>query len=227
MKLENLQRTGSYKERGGLNRILTLTPEERRRGLIAASAGNHAQAVSYHAARLGLTAQIWMPLATPLNKVMATRRYGAEVVLHKANFEEAEGEARRRSKALGLTFLHPLDDDAVIAEQGTLGLEVLDQVPNVDVILVAIGGGGLASGLACAMKETNPHVRIIGVQTERLPSMNVAVAENRPVTLPAATTVADGIAVRTAGERTLPLVRKYVNEIVIVRQQEIASAFVA
>jgi threonine dehydratase len=224
LKLENLQRTGSYKERGALNRILTLTPDERRRGLIAASAGNHAQAVSYHAARLGLKAEICMPLATPLNKVMATRRYGAEVVLHGANFDEAEAEARRRSEALGLTFLHPFDDDAVIAGQGTLGLEVLSQVPNADVVFVAIGGGGLASGLACAMKETSPHLRIIGVQSERLPSMKVAVAENRPVTLPAATTVADGIAVRTAGERTLPLVRKYVDEIVTVSEEEIASA---
>src|SRR5580704_11486513 len=144
LKLENLQRTGSYKERGALNRILTLTPEERRRGLIAASAGNHAQAVAYHATKLKMRAEICMPLATPLNKVMATRRYGAETTLYGANYDEAEAEARRRSTENGLTFLHPFDDDAVIAGQGTLGLELLEQVPSVEVVFVAIGGGGLA-----------------------------------------------------------------------------------
>jgi threonine dehydratase len=224
LKLENLQRTGSYKERGALNRILTLTPEERRRGLIAASAGNHAQAVAYHAGKLGLRAEICMPLATPLNKVMATRRFRAETILYGANYDEADAEARRRSEAHGLTFLHPFDDDAVIAGQGTLGLELLEQVPIVEVVLVAIGGGGLASGLACAMKETNPRVRVIGVQAARLPSMKLAVEAKRQVTLPAATTLADGIAVRRAGERTLPMVRKYVDEIVTVEEEEIASA---
>jgi threonine dehydratase len=224
LKLENLQRTGSYKERGALNRILTLTPEERRRGLIAASAGNHAQAVAYHASRLGMRAEICMPLATPLNKVMATRRYGAETILHGANYDEADAEAGRRSEEHGLTFLHPFDDDAVIAGQGTLGLELLEQVPGVEVVLVAIGGGGLASGLGCAIKETNPHIRVIGVQAARLPSMKLAVEANRQVTVPAATTLADGIAVRHAGDRTLPMVLRYVDEIVTVEEEEIASA---
>jgi threonine dehydratase len=148
LKLENLQRTGSYKERGALNRILTLTPEQGRRGLIAASAGNHAQAVAYHAAKLGLRAEICMPLATPLNKVMATRRFGAETILYGANYDEADAEARNRAELHGLTFLHPFDDDAVIAGQGTLGLELLEQTPSVEVVIVAIGGGGLAAGLA-------------------------------------------------------------------------------
>jgi threonine dehydratase len=224
LKLENLQRTGSYKERGALNRILTLTPEEWRRGLIAASAGNHAQAVSYHASKLGMRAEICMPLATPLNKVMATRRFGGEVVLCGANYDEAEAEAWQRSRVHGLTFLHPFDDDAVIAGQGTLGLELLEQVPAVEVVFVAIGGGGLASGLACAMKETNPAIRVIGVQATRLPSMKLAVERRAPVTVPAATTLADGIAVRRAGNRTLPMVQKYVDEIVTVEEEEIASA---
>jgi threonine dehydratase len=224
LKLENLQRTGSYKERGALNRILTLTPEERRRGLIAASAGNHAQAVAYHSAKLRMRAEICMPLATPLTKVMATRRHGAEVLPHGENYDEAEAEARRRSEAHGLTFLHPFDDDAVIAGQGSLGLELLEQVPAAEVVFVAIGGGGLVSGLACAMKETNPDIRVIGVQAARLPSMKVAVEAKHQVTVAAATTLADGIAVRRAGERTLPMVRKYVDEIVTVEEEEIASA---
>jgi len=224
LKLENLQMTGAYKERGALNKILTLTPEERDRGLIAASAGNHAQAVSHHATKRGIDAQICMPLATPLNKVMATRRFGGEVVLHGANYDEACDEARRRSQEFGLTFIHPFDDNAVIAGQGTLGLEILDQVPDVDVVITAIGGGGLISGMACAMKELNPRIRIVGVQTSRLPSMKAAVMEGCPVTLPVSSTLADGIAVRRAGDRTLPMVRKYVDDIVTVEEEEIASA---
>jgi threonine dehydratase len=224
LKLENLQRTGSYKERGALNRILTLTREERERGLIAASAGNHAQAVAYHAAKLGMRAEICMPLATPLNKVMATRRFGGETILYGANYDEAEAEAHRRSKAQGLTFLHPFDDDAVIAGQGSLGLELLEQVPAVDVVFVAVGGGGLAAGLACALRETNPDIRVIGVQAARLPSMKLAIEAGHQVTVPAATTLADGIAVRRAGDRTLPLVQKYVDAIVTVEEEEIASA---
>ena len=224
LKLENLQRTGSYKERGALNRILTLTAEERGRGLIAASAGNHAQAVSCHATRHGIAAEIVMPLATPLNKVMSTRRLGAEVVLHGANYDEACEEALRQSRARGLTFIHPFDDDAVIAGQGSLGLEILSQHPDVDVVIAAIGGGGLIGGMACALKEINPRVQVVGVQTSRLPSMKRAVEENAPVTLPVASTIADGIAVRRTAERTLALVRKYVDEIVTVEEEEIASA---
>ena len=224
LKLENLQRTGSYKERGALNRILTLAPEEKKRGLIAASAGNHAQAVSYHATKRGIPAQICMPLATPLNKVMATRRFGAEVILYGENYDEAYEEAWRRSQEQRLTFIHPFDDPPVIAGQGTLGLELLEQVPDLEVVIAPVGGGGLISGLACAVKETKPRIRVIGVQTARLPSMKAAVESGRPITLPVATTLADGIAVRRAGERTLPMVQKYVDEIVTVEEEEIANA---
>src|SRR5580658_481544 len=224
LKLENHQATGAFKERGALNKILSLTAEERSHGLIAASAGNHAQAVAYHSTRIGLRAEIWMPLTTPLVKVSSTRNYGAEVVLHGNNYDEAYHGAIARSKEAGLTFIHPFDDPAVIAGQGTLGLEILQQVPQADAIVVPIGGGGLISGIACAVKETSPHTRIIGVQTSRLPSMKVAVAENATVVVPAASTIADGIAVRCAGERTLPMVRKYVDDIVTVEEEEIANA---
>jgi threonine dehydratase len=224
LKLENRQRTGAYKERGALNKLLTLTAEERSRGVIAASAGNHAQAVAYHAARLGIRARICMPLPTPLIKVSATRGYGADVVLHGANYDEAFAEALRQSEADKITFVHAFDDETVIAGQGTLGLELLEQHPDLEVFVVPIGGGGLIGGLACAVKETNPKVRVIGVQPSRLPSMKVAVAEGKPVTLAAAVTIADGIAVRRAGERTLPLVQKYVDQIVTVEEEEVANA---
>ena len=224
LKLENTQMTGSYKERGALNKILTLTPEERSRGLIAASAGNHAQAVSYHATKRRICAQICMPLATPLNKVMSTRRFGAEVVLYGANYDEACDEALRLCSQQGLTFIHPFDDEAVIAGQGTVALELLEQVPDIEVVVTPIGGGGLISGMACALKEINPKIRVIGVQTARLPSMKAAVDSNQHVVLPVASTLADGIAVRRAGDHTLPMVQKYVDEIVTVEEEEIASA---
>src|SRR6266849_9251603 len=192
LKLDNLQRTGAFKERGALNKLLTLTEVERSRGVIAASAGNHAQGVAYHAGRHGIRAQIVMPLTTPLIKVSATKGYGAEVVLHGANYDEACEEAVRRSEQSGMTFVHPFDDEAVIAGQGTMGLEILQQVPDIQAIVAPIGGGGLIAGVACAVKETNPHVRVIGVQPARLPSMKVAIAEGHPVTLSPAATVADG-----------------------------------
>jgi threonine dehydratase len=224
LKLENHQVTGAFKERGALNKILSLSDAEKKRGLIAASAGNHAQAVAYHATRSGLRAEIWMPMTTPLVKVSSTRGYGAEVVLHGNNYDDAYQGALTRSKEAGLTFVHPFDDDAVIAGQGTLGLEILQQVPNLDAIVVPIGGGGLIGGIACAVRETQPNIRVIGVQTSRLPSMRIAVAENGPVLLPAASTIADGIAVRCAGSLTLPMVKKYVDDIVTVDEEEIANA---
>jgi len=224
LKLDNLQRTGAFKERGALNKLLTLTADERKRGVIAASAGNHAQGVAYHAGRHGIRAQIVMPLTTPLIKVSATKGYGAEVVLHGANYDEACEEAVRRSEQSGMTFIHPFDDEVVIAGQGTMGLEILQQVSDVEAIIAPIGGGGLISGVACAVKETNPHVRVIGVQPARLPSMKVAIAEGHPVTLNPAPTIADGIAVRRAGEKTLPLIQKYVDDIVTVDEEEIANA---
>jgi threonine dehydratase len=224
LKLENRQRTGAYKERGALNKLLSLTAEERSHGVIAASAGNHAQAVAYHASKLGIRARIVMPLATPLIKVSATRGYGADVVLHGANYDEAFEEALRLSSQDHLTFVHAFNDDAVIAGQGTLGLELLEQIPDLEAIVVPIGGGGLIGGIGCALKESNPDIRVIGVQPARLPSVKVALSQGNPVTLPAAVTIADGIAVRRAGERTLPLIQKYVDEIVTVEEEEIANA---
>ena len=169
LKLENLQLTGSFKERGALNKLLTLSETERKRGVIAASAGNHAQGVAYHAAALGIRAQIVMPLATPQIKVAATRGYGAEVVLYGANYDEACEEALRRRAEEGRTFIHPFDDPEVISGQGTIGLELLEQVPDIEAVVVPIGGGGLISGIACALKETNPKIRVIGVEPELLP----------------------------------------------------------
>jgi threonine dehydratase len=224
LKLENRQRTGAYKERGALNKLLSLTPEERSQGVIAASAGNHAQAVAYHASRLGIRARIVMPLATPLIKVSATRGYGAEVVLHGKNYDEAYDEALRLGTQDHLTFVHAFNDDAVIAGQGTLGLELLEQHPDLEAVIVPVGGGGLIGGVGCALKETNPRIQVIGVQPARLPSMKAALSEGKPITLPAAVTIGDGIAVRRAGERTFPLIQKYVDDIVTVEEEEIANA---
>lgn len=224
LKLDNQQRTGAFKERGALNRMLTLTPEEQAQGVIAASAGNHAQGVACHAGRHGIKARIFMPLPTPLTKVSSTRGYGAEVVLHGANYDEAFAAALENAQQDHLTLIHAFDDEAVIAGQGTLGLEILQQHSDIQVLVVPIGGGGLIGGIACAVKETNPSVLVFGVQPARLPSMKAAVAQGRPVTLDAAKTIADGIAVRRAGERTLPLVQKYVDEIVTVEEEEIANA---
>ena len=224
LKLENRQRTGAYKERGALNKLLSLTAEERSQGVIADSAGNHAQAVAYHASNLGIRARIVMPLATPLIKVSATRGYGGDVVLHGGNYDEAYEEAMRLSAQDHLTFVHAFDDEAVIAGQGTLGLELLEQHPDLEAIIVPIGGGGLIGGLGCALKETNPRIQVIGVQPARLPSVKVALSEGKPVTLPSAVTIADGIAVRRVGERTLPLIQKYVDDIVTVEEEEIANA---
>ena len=224
LKLENLQMTGAFKERGALNKILTLGMDEVSRGVIAASAGNHAQAVAYHAAKRGIAAHIVMPLATPLVKVVATRNYGGQVVLHGANYDEACDEAFRLREKHGYTFVHPFDDAAVIAGQGTIGLELLEQVPGLEAVVAPIGGGGLIGGVACAIKEKMPNVRVIGVQTARLPSMVAAVARHQPVTIDPAITVADGIAVRRAGDLTLPLVERYVDEIVTVEEEDIASA---
>jgi threonine dehydratase len=224
LKLDNLQRTGAFKERGALNKILTLTDDEKRRGVIAASAGNHAQAVAHHATQRGIRSCIVMPLMTPLVKVSSTANFGAEVILHGANYDEACAEATRLGERDGMTFLHPFDDDAVIAGQGTIGLELLDQIHGLEAIVVPIGGGGLIGGVACAIKEKNPHIRVIGVQTERLPSMLRASEAGQPVTVPAEATIADGIAVRRAGARTLPLVQRYVDELVTVDEEEIANA---
>ncbi len=224
LKLENLQMTGSFKERGALNRLALLTPEEAAKGVVAASAGNHAQGVAYHATKRGIRSIIVMPLPTPLVKVTATKNFGAEVVLHGANYDEACEEATRICKSEGMTFIHPFDDAAVMAGQGTIGLELLEQVPGLEAVVVPIGGGGLIGGIACAIKESRPDIRVIGVQTARLPSMAAALAQHGPVTIDPSTTIADGIAVRRAGAVTYPAVERYVDEIVTVDEDEIASA---
>jgi len=224
LKLENLQMTGAYKERGALNKLLLMPPADRERGLIAASAGNHAQAVAYHAGRLGLAATIVMPEATPIMKVANTRAHGARVVLHGANYDEAYAEARRLEQVERLTFIHPFDDPEVIAGQGTIALEVLAQEPGIDAIVVPIGGGGLVSGIAAAAKELRPKVKVIGVETELLPCMLQAVEAGHPVTLEPANTLADGIAVKRAGDVTFEHVKRLVDEIVTVSEEEIASA---
>lgn len=224
LKLENSQMTGSFKERGALNRILSLNDTERSRGVVAASAGNHGQGVAFHAALRGIRAEIWMPRSTPLVKVTATRGYGAEVVLHGANYDEAYEAAIERCRQQNSSFLHAFDDEDVIAGQGTIGLEMLAQEPALDVIVAPIGGGGLISGIGCAVKALRPNVEVVGVQTSRLPSMKAALERGEPVVTPAEPTLADGIAVRKAGRLTLPLVRQYVDEIVTVEEEEIAAA---
>ena len=224
LKLENLQMTGSFKERGALNRLSLLTKEEVARGVVAASAGNHAQGVAYHSTRLGIRSIIVMPLATPLVKVTATREFGAEVVLHGANYDEACTEALRLCESEGMVFVHPFDDPAVMAGQGTIGLEMMEQIASLEAVIVPIGGGGLVGGIACAIKETNPNIRVIGVEPARLPSMIDAIAAHEPVTIDASTTIADGIAVRRAGTITYPVVEQYVDEIVTVEEDEISSA---
>lgn len=224
LKLENLHVTGSYKERGALNGMLCMSPQQRAKGVIAASAGNHAQGVAYHAGRLGVRATIVMPLYTPLVKVSATQGWGAEVVLHGENFDEALTEARRRAEVDGATFLHAFNDSSVIAGQGTVGLELLDQIPDIEAVVVPVGGGGLISGIACAIKESRPGVRIIGVEPTALPSMAAALAAHKPVEIPARPTVADGVAVRKVGDLTLQLAEKYVDEMVTVDDEETAMA---
>lgn len=224
LKLENLQMSGSFKERGALNKILSLAADERARGVICASAGNHAQGVAYHATRLGIASTIVMPEPTPLIKVANTREFGGTVVLHGANYDDAFAEARRRAEDEGLTFIHAFDDDAVIAGQGTIGLELLEQRPDLEAIIVPIGGGGLIAGIATAVKSAAPNVEVIGVQSERLPSAKVAIDAGEPTAIAASTTIADGIAVRRTGERTLPIIRELVDDIVTVDEEEIANA---
>lgn len=223
LKLENLQRTGAFKERGALNKILTLTDRERKRGVISASAGNHAQGVAFHARHNGISAKIVMPVMTPLVKINATRGYGAHVVLHGDGYDEAYDEACKLAEHEHLTFVHPFDDLAVIAGQGSIGLELLEQVPDLQAVVVPVGGGGLISGIACALKESKPEIRVIGVQAARMPSMLEALRLHKPTTIATSPTIADGIAVRRAGEQTLPLIEKYVDDVVAVEEEEIAS----
>ena len=224
LKLENLQMTGSFKERGACNKLMTFTDAERARGVICASAGNHAQGVAYHAQRLGIDATIVMPEVTPLVKVQSTRGFGARIILYGANYDEAYERAKEIEAAEKRVFVHPFDDDLVMAGQGTIGLELLEQNPYLEAVIVAIGGGGMAAGIAVAIKETNPRIKVYGVETSVLASMKVAIEQGAPTTLPAARTIAEGIAVRRAGDRPFEVVRKYVDDIVLVDEEEIAEA---
>jgi threonine dehydratase len=223
-KLENLQMTGSFKERGALNRLLTLNPDEASRGVIAASAGNHGMAVAFHSQRLHISATIVMPLHAPLIKVSQVRRYGAQTVLHGTDYDAAFAEAYRLAKQKGLSFIHAFDDPWVIAGQGTIGLELYEQNPDLNAVLVPVGGGGLIGGIALVLKTLNPTIRVIGVQAEAAPSMKAALQQGAPIRVPPAATMADGIAVREVGETTFALARKYVDEVVTVSEGEIANA---
>src|SRR3954469_4259898 len=226
-KLENLQRTGSFKERGAANKLAQLSPDERKRGVVAASAGNHAQGVALNAQRLGIQATIVMPETAPLSKVEATRKFGADIVLCGNNYDDAYAEARRLQEEKGFVFIHAFDDDAIIAGQGTAALEILEQVPDMDVLVASIGGGGRLGGMALVVKTLKPSVRVVGVESSHLPKMRAALDAGGPIVIPNATTLADGIAIKRAGERTLPLFRKYVDEIAFVDDEEVANAILA
>ncbi|MFC1662104.1 threonine ammonia-lyase [Gemmatimonadota bacterium] len=223
-KFENLQRTGSFKDRGALNKLLLLSDEEKRRGVVTASAGNHAQAVAFHASRLGIDSTVVMPEFTPLIKVANTRGYGAEVIQQGATLSDGLQEVERLVGERGLTLVHAFDDEAVIAGQGTIGLELVEQVPEVETVVVPIGGGGIISGIALAVKTLKPSVRIIGVEAEAAASAKASREAGGVVSIESAETLADGIAVKRVGERTFPMIQEYVDDIVTVGEEEIASA---
>ncbi|MBT2694496.1 threonine ammonia-lyase [Bacillus sp. ISL-55] len=222
LKLENLQKTGSFKVRGSYNKLISLPPEQLQNGVVAASAGNHAQGVAYSCQMLGIRCTIVMPKGAPLSKVLATRQYGAEVILEGAVFDEALAFALELKEKVGATFIHAFDDEAVIAGQGTVGLEILDQLPDVEAIVCPVGGGGLIAGVALAVKEKKPDIKVYGVQTLACPSMKQSLTENRPVAVEAAPTMADGIAVQKPGLKTFEIIRNYVDDIFCVDEMEIA-----
>ena len=222
LKFENHQFTAAFKERGALNRLLALSPEERDRGVIAMSAGNHAQAVAYHAGRLGIRATIVMPRHTPNMKVTNTRRFGADVRLQGDGVAEAGAFAEQLAAEHGFVFVHPYDDEHVIAGQGTVALEMLTAAPDLDTLIVPIGGGGLISGMAVAARAINPDIEIVGVQSSRFPAMRQACANTPISTGPA--TIAEGIAVKVPGALTLPLIREHVAEILLVDEPELEQA---
>ena len=213
LKLENLQRTGSFKLRGAYNKVASLTPAEREKGVIAASAGNHAQGVALAASEYGCQSVICMPKHAPLSKIAATKGYGANVVLHGDFFDEAAAKAVELTAEHGYTFVHPFNDPEVIAGQGTIALEIMEQLSDVDAIVAPIGGGGLISGLAVAAKSVNPKIKVIGVQTENMPSMKVSMENGQAIACNGKATLADGIAVKVPGDLTFSICQKYVDEI--------------
>lgn len=225
-KYETLQHSGSFKVRGAYNKISSLSRSEVERGVITASAGNHAQGVAFSASQAGVLATIVMPKTTPLIKVDNTQRLGGRVVLAGEVFDDACAEARRLEAEQGLVFVHPFDDEQVIAGQGTIGLEILEQTPEIEVLVVPIGGGGLISGVAMAIKEKKPSVRIYGVQTDAAPAMVESLRADRLVTCPVARSVAEGIAVQRPGELTFEYVRRYVDDVATVSEEELRAAII-
>ena len=224
IKAENLQLTGAFKLRGAYNKIRSLTPEEAAHGVIACSAGNHAQGIAISATKLGIRSVICMPAGAPMSKVEATKGYGAEVVLVPGVYDDAAREAERLTREHGYTFAHPFDDPYVIAGQGTIGLEILEQLPEVEQVVVPIGGGGLISGIGMAVKTLKPSCRVVGVQAAGAASMYTSQRQGRCVELSTVATIADGIAVKKPGALTFELCSRYVDEIVTVSEDEIASA---
>lgn len=226
-KCENLQRTGSFKIRGALNFMTAQSREALANGVITASAGNHAQGVAFSADLLGVAATVYMPEITPPQKVQATRDYGAEVVLVGRNFDEACAAALIAGQASGALFVHPFDDELVMAGQGTIALEILEELPDVRNVIIPVGGGGLMSGMAAALREKAPHVRIIGVESKAAPSMSASFAAGRPSEQPVSVTLADGIAVKLPGAKTVPVICKLVDEIIQIEEEDIALAIVS
>ena len=227
LKTENLQITGSFKVRGSYYKMSKLSKEERERGVIACSAGNHAQGVALAAQKNGLKAVICLPDGAPISKIEATKSYGAEVCLVKGVYDDAYKRALELRDECGYTFIHPFDDEDVIAGQGTIALEIEDQLPELDAVIVPIGGGGLISGIAFAMKAINPNVKVYGVQAAGAPSMRNSVRDHEIEELPSVSTIADGIAVKKPGSLTYELCSKYVDEIVTVSDDEISAAILA
>jgi len=224
LKLENLQRTGSFKDRGALNKLLQLSPEECQRGVVTASAGNHAQALAFHAELLGIPATVVMPEFSPLIKVANTRKYGARVIQKGATLSDGIHEVERLREEEDLTLVHAFDDAEVIAGQGTIGLELVEQVPDLTTIVVPIGGGGVISGIATVVKELMPTARVIGVEAEAAPSAKASLAAGAPIRIETHDTLADGIAVKRIGDLTFPIVRDLVDDVVTVSDDEIADA---
>jgi threonine dehydratase len=224
LKAECLQRSGSFKVRGAYNKISRLSTEEKERGVITASAGNHAQGVALAARLHNIKATIVLPEFAPLTKVMATKAQGAEVVMKGASFDEAVEHSRRLQEEHGYTYVHAFDDPLVIAGQGTIGWEIVEDLPETTVVVVPIGGGGIISGIALAVKNLFPKVRVIGVQAENVAPVTRSLKEGKPVAVEALQTIADGIAVKRPGEITLPIIKDYVDEVVTVSEEEIARA---
>lgn len=227
LKPENLQHTGAFKLRGAYNKISQLTPEERAKGVITASAGNHAQGVAYAAQKLGVKAVICMPATTPILKVEGTRALGAEVVLHGDGFDDAYAHSLELQKKYGYVYIHPFNDLQVLLGQGTTALEIIDALKDVDAILCPIGGGGFASGVALATKLVNPNVKVIGVEPENAACMKAALEADKVVTLASADTVADGCAVKTAGTLTFEFCKKYLDDIITVSEIDIMNALLS